>query len=67
MTTNIILSQREKDHLQTAAEILREYSRIFSASVYGKTGMHIDNAGTAAGMLEAIIKEQEKTKAETAA
>jgi len=66
MTTNIILNQREIDTLGRASEILKEYSRIYSESVRNKSGMYFDNAGSAAGILDSIIKES-APKAETIA
>ena len=56
----IKLSPMERDQLERAADTLEKYSRIYSELVRGETGMHIDNAGSAAGMIREIIKENEK-------
>ena len=53
----IKLSPMERDQLERAADTLEKYSRIYSELVRGETGMHIDNAGSAAGMIREIIKE----------
>lgn len=61
----IILAPIERDKLTATAEILRKYSRMFSAMVEGETGMHFDEAATAAGILENLVKETNKaTKAD---
>ena len=56
----ITMNQREKDTLQKANEILNKYSIMFSAMVKGESGTFFDNAGSAAGMIESLLKEQEK-------
>lgn len=57
MKTTITLSEREKNHLRDTIDILNEYSRIYSASVKGKTGMFHDTAASAVNMIESILKE----------
>ena len=52
----IKLSPREINHLDAAAVILEEYSRIYSEMVKDKTGMFFDDAGSAAGMIRKLIE-----------
>lgn len=53
----IVLSPRDYNRLDSALEILDKYSRIFSALVKDENGIHTDNAGTAADMIRAIMKD----------
>ena len=57
---NITINEREKNTLENTIEILNRYSAMYSALVKGCTGMHHDSAATAAGLLDAIIKESYK-------
>lgn len=58
MQTQILLTQREKDTINNTIDILKEYSRIYSASVLNNTGMYIDTAGSAANLLESLLQAQ---------
>lgn len=54
---NITINKHEKDILDKTLEILNRYSAMYSALVKGCTGMHTNTAGTAAHMIETIIKD----------
>lgn len=56
----IYLTAREQNQLEAAAAILDKYSALFSALVKGETGQHINNAGSAAGMIKALIEESKQ-------
>lgn len=58
MQAQILLTQREKDTINNTIDILKEYSRIYSASVFNKPGMYTDTAGSAANLLESLLKTQ---------
>ena len=61
---NITINEREKNTLEKTIEILNRYSAMYSALVKGCTGMHNNNAATAAGLLNAIINDSYKTEVE---
>ena len=56
----IKLEDKEVKKLETALDVLEEYSRIYSAIVRNKEGMFFNEAGTAANSIRKII-EQSKT------
>ena len=65
MKTIITFNQKEKDTIERTIEILNEYSRVYSASVYGKKGIFHDTAASAAGMLESLINKDKEVENET--
>ena len=58
----IALSAREINKLDSALEVLTKYSRVSREIVKDMTGMHHDTAGTAANMINEILKEQKEIR-----